>query len=258
MNFYKHHLGDYDGATAHLSWEEDMAYTRLLRAYYRREQPIPAADVYRLVRATSRAQRKAVDTVLAEFFTRVGDVWHNKRADEEIASYQAQAETNRRIAKGRAGKRTVNESLHEPHNEPLHEPLTKRTPNHKPEPRTRSQNQSSAVPSAKASGTDGEPSKADPAKDEIWRTGRGLLEAEGKTREAAGSFLGKLVKDYGQKLVLDAVRDCHATGPASPSAWLVARCQERRQPANRQEALERRNAEAVRRFLDEETPIASH
>ena len=48
-------------------------------------------------------------------------------------------------------------------------------------------------------------------------------------RERAGSFLGKLVKDYGQKLVLDAVRDCAAAAPAKPSEWLVARCQERRE-----------------------------
>jgi uncharacterized protein YdaU (DUF1376 family) len=41
VNFYKHHLGDYDAATAHLSWDEDQAYTRLLRLYYRTEKPIP-------------------------------------------------------------------------------------------------------------------------------------------------------------------------------------------------------------------------
>ncbi|HZR03669.1 MAG TPA: YdaU family protein [Burkholderiales bacterium] len=87
MNFYKHYLGDYDGATAHLSWDEDMAYTRLLRAYYRREAPIPDAEKYRLARASTKAQRAAVDSVLGEFFQRDGDVWRNKRADEEIAAY---------------------------------------------------------------------------------------------------------------------------------------------------------------------------
>ena len=102
-----------------------MAYTRLLRAYYRREAPIPAGEVYRLVRATSKAQRLAVDTVLAEFFQRQDQAWHNKRADEEIAAYQAQADTNRRIARERTVQRTVNETS------------TKRPPNHKPEPLTR-------------------------------------------------------------------------------------------------------------------------
>lgn len=87
MNYYPHHLGDYDGATAHLSWDEDMAYSRLLRAYYRREKPIPAdpGETYRLVRAITPAQKKAVSTVLEEFFYEGDDGWHNKRADEEIA-----------------------------------------------------------------------------------------------------------------------------------------------------------------------------
>lgn len=110
MNFYKHHLGDYDGATAHLSWEEDMAYTRLLRAYYRRERSIPQEEAHRLVRATSKAQREAVDAVLGEFFERREDGWHNKRADEEITAYQSQATTNRRIARERTVQRSVHES----------------------------------------------------------------------------------------------------------------------------------------------------
>jgi uncharacterized protein YdaU (DUF1376 family) len=122
MNFYKHHLGDYDGHTSHLSWDEDMAYTRLLRAYYRREKGIPDAEKYRLARAASKAHKAAVDSVLAEFFTRDGDDWKQKRADEEIEAYQAQAETNRRIARERTVQRTVNDSS------------TKGIPNHKPEP----------------------------------------------------------------------------------------------------------------------------
>lgn len=136
MNYYKHHLGDYDGATAHLSWDEDMAYTRLLRAYYRREGAIPASEVYRLVRASSKAQRAAVDSVLSEFFQQNGDGWHNKRADEEITMYQAQADTNRRIARERTVKRTVNE--------PSNDSLTNRPPNQEPEPITKNQGKKSA------------------------------------------------------------------------------------------------------------------
>lgn len=133
MNFYKHHLGDYDGATSHLSWDEDMAYTRLLRIYYRREQAIPDAERYRLCRATSKALRAAVDAVLGEFFKMIDGAWHNKRAEEEIAAYQLQAETNRRIATNR--QRTV------------HEPSTKGLPNQnhhqnpEPEPESRKEHQ---------------------------------------------------------------------------------------------------------------------
>ena len=31
MNYYEHHIGDYDADISHLSWAEDMAYTRLIR-----------------------------------------------------------------------------------------------------------------------------------------------------------------------------------------------------------------------------------
>ena len=122
MNFYKHHLGDYDGATAHLTWDEDMAYTRLLRMYYRREKPIPKdpGETYRLLRAQTAPQKAAVTRILNEFFEERADGWHNKRADEEITAYKSQADTNRRIARQRTVLRTVDDSS------------TKGTPNHKP------------------------------------------------------------------------------------------------------------------------------
>lgn len=116
MNFYKHHLGDYAAATAHLSWDEDQAYTRLLRAYYHTEKPIPAdlKDACRLVRASSPSQRKAVETVLGEFFKMGQDGWRQKRCDEEIGQAQEQATTNRKIAEEREARRKerfVNDSL---------------------------------------------------------------------------------------------------------------------------------------------------
>ena len=91
MNYYEHHIGDYDADTAHLSWLEDMAYTRLMRLYYRKEAPIPAdvAQACRLVRAQSKDERAAVDTVLREFFVLRDDGWHQDRCDAEVAAYQA-------------------------------------------------------------------------------------------------------------------------------------------------------------------------
>lgn len=106
-----------------------MAYTRVLRAYYRREKPLADhAEACRLCRAVTRSQKAAVQAVLSEFFTLEADGWHNKRADEEISAYQAQASTNRRIAQSRICKRIVNE----PSNEPCNESSTKRTPNQEP------------------------------------------------------------------------------------------------------------------------------
>ena len=135
MNFYKHHLGDYDGATAHLSWVEDMAYTRLLRAYYRREKGFAdESEACRLVRAVSRPEKEAVKSILSEFFTLHDDGWHNKRADEEVSAYQRQASTNRRIARERTVQRNDDEPFNEPSTNRTPATSGKREPNHKPEP----------------------------------------------------------------------------------------------------------------------------
>jgi uncharacterized protein YdaU (DUF1376 family) len=145
MNFYKHHLGDYASHTAHLTWDEDCAYTRLLRLYYQTEHPLGysalikiggvggvvlsehplsvLSDIYRVIKAEKSHQKVAVKAILSEFFTIESDGYHNKRADEEIARYQAQASTNRRIAR----ERFVDGSLED------------RSPNQIPEPDTRNQ-----------------------------------------------------------------------------------------------------------------------
>jgi uncharacterized protein YdaU (DUF1376 family) len=90
LNYYEHHLGDYDGATAHLSWLEDCAYRRLICLYYRTEAPIPGdmKQACRLVRAASKPERDAVQQVLAEFFVLVDGAWHHDRCDAEIGEYQ--------------------------------------------------------------------------------------------------------------------------------------------------------------------------
>ncbi|GAB4059257.1 YdaU family protein [Uliginosibacterium sediminicola] len=91
MNYYEHHIRDYDTDTSHLTWVEDMAYTRILRLYYRKEKPVPAdvKEVCRLVRATTREQREAVESVLNEFFVLHADGWRNETCDAVIAEYLA-------------------------------------------------------------------------------------------------------------------------------------------------------------------------
>jgi uncharacterized protein YdaU (DUF1376 family) len=107
VNFYKHHIGDYSSATDHLSWDEDMAYTRLMRLYYRDEKPLPSEmrQIYRIARAQSKVQRAAVDAVLAEFFDKQADGWHNKRCDEEISIDRAFIEKQRANGLASAAKR---------------------------------------------------------------------------------------------------------------------------------------------------------
>ena len=103
MNYYEHHLGDYAQATAHLSFVEDAAYSRLIRKYYAQEKPLPVdlAATQRLVGARTKEEKEAVETVLAEFFELHQDGWHNKRCDEEIERYLDKQLKARRSAEAR-------------------------------------------------------------------------------------------------------------------------------------------------------------
>jgi len=103
MNFYPFHIGDYASATRHLSWDEDMAYRRLIDAYYTREESIPLdrRKVYRLVMAGTQAQRDAVDDVLQEFFTETPAGWVHSRCEAEIKIYHQKSEKAAQSARAR-------------------------------------------------------------------------------------------------------------------------------------------------------------
>lgn len=114
MNYFPFHIGDYDSNTSHLTWIEDAAYSRMIRLYYRIEKPLPAKvdEVYRLVRASTAPERKAVSQVLNEFFVLHDDGWHNARCDAEIEKAKQKAERNRTVGKlGGRPKKSVTEMV---------------------------------------------------------------------------------------------------------------------------------------------------
>jgi uncharacterized protein YdaU (DUF1376 family) len=103
LNYYERHLGDYARDTAHLSMLEHGAYNLLLDRYYASEQPIPADQAHRVARARSAEERKAVDAVLAEFFTLEEGGFRQKRVQAEIERAHHRIETARN--NGRTGGR---------------------------------------------------------------------------------------------------------------------------------------------------------
>lgn len=100
VHHYQHHIGDYEAATAHLTWDEDMAYIRLMRVYYRDEKPLPKNPeiVCKIVRAKKKSEMVAVRNVLEQFFTLMDDGWHNKRCDKEIERYREKSDKARKAA----------------------------------------------------------------------------------------------------------------------------------------------------------------
>lgn len=98
MNYYRRYIGDYGRDTTLLSLAEHGAYALLLDHYYASEGPLPAdrEDVYRVARAVKPDERKAVDRVLAKYFTEEPDGFHNSRADAELDRAQPAIEAAKR------------------------------------------------------------------------------------------------------------------------------------------------------------------
>lgn len=99
---------------------------------------------------------------------------------------------------------------------------------------------------ANASGADAPKPAQDMTRDELWSAGKSLLTQAGIPAKQCGSFVGKLVKDYGDAVVVEAVRAAVVARPADPAEYLKATCMRavgQRAAPNRQEALEQRNGQ---------------
>lgn len=91
MNYYQHHIGDFNNATRHLSLVERAIYRDLLDMYYDTEKPIDASNLERLARrlqCTTEDQTSALKYILYEFFTLDNGVYVNKRCEREIAKWK--------------------------------------------------------------------------------------------------------------------------------------------------------------------------
>jgi uncharacterized protein YdaU (DUF1376 family) len=88
MNFYKRFIGDIQAKTGNLSLAEFGAYDRLLDHYYSTEEPIPldADERFRICRAMSDDERRAVEKVIAKFFTETPAGYVQSKAEEVISA----------------------------------------------------------------------------------------------------------------------------------------------------------------------------
>lgn len=133
MHYYSFNIGDYASHTRNLSLMEDLAYRRLLDAYYLSERPLNgcSADVAREI--GMREQVDAVDYVLNKFFDRFGDAWLNKRADAEIEHFASKKQQASNAGKASAERRLNARST------PVGKSLTDVQPTNNQEPITKNQ-----------------------------------------------------------------------------------------------------------------------
>jgi uncharacterized protein YdaU (DUF1376 family) len=115
MNYYPFHLGDYASHTGHLEPMEDLAYRRMLDAYYLREGQLPkdVTEIARLVRL--RDDAATIRDVLNEFFEQTPEGWRHVRCDEEILKMQDKQAKARASAYASVSARKA--KAQHPHNE---------------------------------------------------------------------------------------------------------------------------------------------
>jgi uncharacterized protein YdaU (DUF1376 family) len=87
----------------HLSAAEDGMYGRLLDAGYTSERPLPLdrTILYATVRANSASDRKAVESILSQYFYETKRGFRHRRIDAEITRAKAKSEAYR--VSGRKG-----------------------------------------------------------------------------------------------------------------------------------------------------------
>lgn len=151
MNFYKRHLGDVAKACGHLSQGAMGAYDLLLDWHYANELPLPLtkAELYRIGRAFTKAERNNVDQVLGLFFQLTDAGYVQKRALEEMAKANAQAETNAKIAAEREARRRAardQRNEHESCDDPCTNRSTKYQPSQTPDTRLQTPDKSKSSP----------------------------------------------------------------------------------------------------------------
>jgi uncharacterized protein YdaU (DUF1376 family) len=106
MHYYQFNIGDYASHTRHLSLLEDLAYRRLLDAYYLHEKPLDIDSKAVARQIGMRDHGDVVDTILNEFFELIEGEFVNRRADKEIQAFKGKIEQASRAGKASAERRS--------------------------------------------------------------------------------------------------------------------------------------------------------
>lgn len=139
MNYYPHHIGDFNSATRHLTRIERSVYRDLIELYYDTEAPL-TRDIEKLCRlliARSDDEQAAVAQVLQEFFAESEQGWRHARCDAEIARYHGNKEAKSAAGKASAAKRArrvSQEASGDAAQQPLNTCATNQEPKPEPEP----------------------------------------------------------------------------------------------------------------------------
>ncbi|MFZ6769883.1 YdaU family protein [Undibacterium sp. Di26W] len=114
MNYYSHHIGDFNNATRHLNRLERAIYRDMLDLYYDTESAL-MLDLGLLCRrlvARSEEETAAVEQLLKEFFVLTDAGWFHARCDQAIREYQKNTNAKSLAGKASAAKRAAERHGH--------------------------------------------------------------------------------------------------------------------------------------------------
>ena len=140
MHYYTHNIGDYRRRTAHLTLLEHGVYRQLLDQYYLNETPfgLDIAEITRNSCARTAAEKKAVESILSEFFIKTDAGYKHSYCDKTIAIYHeksakarksAEVRWNKGCNKSEESERNANAMRTHSEGNANHKPITN---NHKP------------------------------------------------------------------------------------------------------------------------------
>ncbi|NLZ11646.1 MAG: YdaU family protein [Alcaligenaceae bacterium] len=227
MNYYPHHIGDFNSATRHLTRIERSVYRDLIDLYYDTEAELTLDfnGLCRLIIARSDEERTAVEQVLNEFFTKTEHGWFHARCDEEIQKYRTNIEAKSAAGKASAARRaqkttrkgsgSTASAEHQNYDEStsVEQVLNKRS--------TDEQLTKNQEPRTNYSDTDvsGAQAPVEPV-EVIFGRGVPLLTASGVSEKNARSMLGMLRKTHGDENVIAALQACVDSNAMEPVAYL--------------------------------------
>jgi len=112
MNYYPHHIGDFNNATRHLTRVERSVYRDIIDLYYDTESPLKndIKLICRKIIAVSEDEVTAVEQVLNEFFTVVNGCYENARCKKTIDEYQNSISNKSKAGKASAKARKAAKS----------------------------------------------------------------------------------------------------------------------------------------------------
>jgi len=98
LNYFEHHIGDYDKNTSHLSACEDGIYCRMIRRYLDKELPLDSdvEEIKRVVRARSREEKKRLTSFSKSFFLSLPMAGTTKRATKLSSHSRLASQSARR------------------------------------------------------------------------------------------------------------------------------------------------------------------